>query len=608
VALAPFDVLTVHVSTPAPRGELDSPKVLGALLLEDGAIDPEGLARALTVQRETGERLGETAVRLGLIAEEAVVSALSRQLGLPRADRPLHPDPAAVRLIRGTFARQRGVVPLGLEGRVLRVASADPLNLETVDDLQFQSGRRVQIVLATREAIQEGLRSAYEGEVSALARELPALPTSPAESAFREESQAVIAAPLVRLVDLLLRRAIEGGASDLHVEQGPDEVIVRERVDGILRRVTELPAAARSSLLARVKIMAGMDISIKRRPQDGGFAFAAGKGTLSVRVSTLPVEGGEKAVLRFLDPRAAPKNLGELGFAARDLRRIRRLIRSGQGVVLATGPTGSGKSSTLFGALGELDRDRLNVVTLEDPIEYRLRGVSQVQVNPRSGLSFPSALRSILRQDPDVVMVGEIRDRETAEIAMSAAITGHLVLSTLHTIDAPSGIDRLVQMGVPAHLIAGGLSGIIRRRCAKCASAPGGCSSCHDGYRGRTGVFQVLTMSDPLREAVHQGAAAVEIRRRAEEDGMGTMSDDALRKVKRQLTTLDEVERVLGGDPGGALRCGRCGVSGAVTGIGCFQCGWPRHGVCPCGRVLLSHWRFCPQCLRKAPPTAGEAG
>ena len=305
----------------------------------------------------------------------------------------------------------------------------DPLDLATIDDLQFQSGRRVQVLVTAPSVIREGLRVAYEGEVSALARQLPASVGSREKLRVSTSPEDKGQAPLVRLVDLLLRTAIEGGASDLHVEQGAGEVVVRERIDGILRRVTELPAAARTSLLARVKVMAGMDISVKRRPKDGGFPFSVGGRTLSIRVSTLPVEGGEKAVLRILDPRAAPTDLGELGFSPEDLLRIRRLLRGGQGVVLSTGPTGSGKSSTLFGALGELDRGQLNVVTLEDPIEYRLKGVSQVQVNPRSGLTFPSALRSVLRQDPDVIIVGEIRDRETVEIAMSAAITDHLVLS-----------------------------------------------------------------------------------------------------------------------------------------------------------------------------------
>ena len=573
-----------------------------------GALDDASLELALAAQRESGERLGIAAVRIGLLHEETVANALSEQLGLPVEVGPLEPDAAAVRLVRGVFARQRKVVPLQLDGRTLRVAMEDPLDLTTIDELQFQSGRRVQPVVATPSAIQEGLRAGYEGEVSALARQLPkTLASGTPPPLGGHEADADEKTPLVRIVDLLLQRTVEGGASDLHVEQGADGVVVRERVDGILRNVTELPAAARAAFLSRIKVLAGMDISVKRRPQDGGFPLTVGDRALSVRVSTLPVEGGEKAVLRILDPRAVPADLANLGFSPEDLARIRALLGGGQGVILTAGPTGSGKSSTLFGALGELDRGALNVVTLEDPVEYRVRGVSQVQVNPRSGLTFPSALRSVLRQDPDVIMVGEIRDRETAEIAMSAAITGHLVLSTLHTIDAPSGITRLLQMGVPPHLLAGGLAGIIaqrlvRRVCARCRGSPSGCSSCRRGYRGRTGIFQVLAVSDAIREAIGSGMGESVVRRRAEDEGMRTLGDDARRKIEEGLTSEVEVGRVLGSSNGSSLGCERCAVGLPSEAAGCPACGWPRLRRCACGRSLAKSWRFCPDCLRRAPP------
>lgn len=593
-----------------PEPGSDSPQILGALLLRAGALNEAQLQMVVAAQRETGERLGQAATRIAGVDEEAVAHALSRQLGLPMDVGPLVPDPQATRLVQGAFARQRKVVPLEIDGRSLRVAMEDPLDLATIDDLQFQVGRRVRAVVATPSAIREGLRVGYRAEVSDLAKELPAFSvSSPSDRDLPDSAsgpQATHDAPLVRLVDLLLRRTAEGGASDLHVEQGPSGVVVRERIDGILRPVTELPPTARSALLSRIKVMAGMDISIRRRPQDGAFPLSMGDRTLSVRVSTLPVEGGEKAVLRLLDPRAAPSDLGKLGFASADLARIRAVLRGGQGVILATGPTGSGKSSTLFGALGELDRAQLNIVTLEDPVEYRLDGVSQVQVNPRSGLTFPSALRSVLRQDPDVIMVGEIRDLETAEIAMSAAITGHLVLSTLHTIDAPSGITRLLQMGVQPHLVAGGLAGIVaqrllRRSCGRCGGSPEGCPFCHRGHRGRIGVFQVLVITEALREAVAVGASAQTIRRRAEADGMRTMADDARRKVAEGVTTQHEVARVLGEASGGIGACDRCGASLPGEGIGCPSCGWAQTRTCRCGRVLLEQWRFCPHCLRRAP-------
>jgi len=574
-------------------------------------VEGRQLETALLAQRESGERLGEAIVRLGLATEDRVVRTLSRQLGLPFESGPLQPEPEALRTVKGAFARRRKVLPLRLSGRNVVVAMEDPLDLGTVDDLQFQTGRRVVPTLATPSALREGLRTAYDGEVSELARVLPGGRgvrggSDPAASGALSVGTAS-EAPLVRLVDLLLRRAVEGGASDLHVELGPRELVVRERIDGVLQRVTELPSAARGSLLSRIKVLAGMDISIKRRPQDGGFPFSHGGRTLSIRVSTLPVEGGEKAVLRFLDPSATPTNLRDLGFTGEDLVRVRALIGGGHGVVLTAGPTGSGKSSTLFGALGELNVPELNVVTLEDPIEYRVEGVNQVQVSPRAGLTFPSALRSVLRQDPDIIMVGEIRDRETAEIAMAAAITGHLVLSTIHTMDAPSGVTRLLQMGVPPHLVAGGLTGIVaqrlvRRTCLQCAGRAEGCPSCRGGYRGRTGVFQVLTVTEPIREAVTQGATAGDLRRLAEEAGMGTMADDARRKVEEGITSEEEVLRVLREDPGETLPCAGCGGGIPPDGRGCPHCGIPRFRNCPCGRALRRGWRYCPDCLRKAPP------
>jgi type IV pilus assembly protein PilB len=605
-------------------------RILGALLLEEGSLRPPQLERALEEQDQTGERLGEVVARLGLAPEERVARTLARQLGLPFCPPPLSPDPEAAARIRPAFARQRHVLPLRLEGRVLEVAMRDPLDLGTVDDLQFQSGHRVVPVVTTPSAILEGLRLAYEGEVSELARELPgaeprgdgsrtgggkdrgkgdggAETRRPGASERREEALAR-SAPVSRLVDLLLRKAVEGGASDIHVERGADDVVVRERVDGVLRRVAELPVGSRSAVLSRIKILAGMDISVKRRPQDGGFPFAHGGRRLSVRVSTLPVEGGEKAVLRLLDPDAAPADLGELGFGDGDLTRVRSMIQGGRGVLLTAGPTGSGKSSTLFGCLGELDREAQNVVTLEDPIEYRVPGVNQVPVDPRAGLTFPTALRALLRQDPDVIMVGEIRDRETAEIAMAAAITGHLVLSTIHTVDAPAGITRLLHMGVPPHLVSGGLAGIVaqrlvRRVCSDCGGRPEGCPRCNRGYRGRTGVFQVLAVTDEIREAVARGADLGELRRLAEAGGMGSLSQDARRKVAEGTTTPHEVARVLQGDPGDGLPCRRCGGAVSTRARGCPACGWPREKRCACGESLRDRWRYCPSCLRKAPPT-----
>ncbi|TVP76831.1 MAG: type II/IV secretion system protein [Gemmatimonadales bacterium] len=413
------------------------------------------------------------------------------------------------------------------------------------------------------------------------------------------------------LLSHLLARAIDDGASDLHLEPGPDGLLVRARVDGVLRRMELLPEAGARPLLSRLKVVAGMDIAVRRRPQDGGFPLDHRGRELSIRASTLPVDGGEKAVLRVLDPRAVPPSLDGLGLADSDLERLRHLLRAGRGVILAAGPTGSGKSSTLFGALGELDRQRLNVVTLEDPIEYRVPGVNQVQVHPRAGLTFPSALRSVLRQDPDVVMVGEIRDGETAEIAMAAAVTGHLVLSTVHTTDAPGAITRLLHMGVPRHLVAGGLAGVVAQRllrtvCTACGGgrhrSSGECRECRDGLQGRTGVFEVLTVSERLRDRVMAGAATGELRRQAREDGMGSMADDARRKVACGDTTPHEVARVLHRPAGALPPCSHCGSPLPDDARACPGCALPTRDRCRCGRVLQPGWRFCPACARPRPP------
>ncbi len=588
-----------------------SRRLLGALLVSQGALSASRLEEALLLQRESGERLGELLLRVGAAGEAEIWKSLAVQWGLPFHTPPLLPEPAALRLLPASLARRRRALPLALTPREIHVALGDPLDLSIVDEIQFRTGRRVQTIVTLPSALDATLKERYgDGVGSPSPRSLeasgsPRGPLVPHPSEPGENGGTGDGSVVSRQVEALLREAVEARASDLHVEQGRDGVVIRARVDGVLRQVAILPGEARLALLSRIKVLAGMDISVRRRPQDGGFPFRNGPRTLSVRVSTLPVEGGEKAVLRLLDPTAIPSTLGTLGLGDEDLKRLRGMIRAGRGVVLTAGPTGSGKSSTLFGALGELDRKGLNIVTLEDPIEYRVEGVNQVQVNPRAGLTFPAALRSVLRQDPDVIMVGEIRDRETAEIAMAAAMTGHLVLSTVHTIDAPGAVTRLLQMGVAPHLVAGGLSGVVaqrllRRCCFGCGGRGGACADCHDGYRGRIGVFQVLTMDQSLREEVLSGASTGELRRRAEQGGMGSMGDDARRKVAEGITTPHEVSRVLSRDPGASSPCGRCGGPIPADGVGCPACGRPSIPVCACGRRLRLEWRFCPGCLRPA--------
>lgn len=583
------------------------PKILGQLLLDDGAVAPSDLDEALESQPASGARLGDLLVRRGAVSPEAVARALGAQLGLPFAPAPLLPDGDALALVRPELARARRVVPLRATPRTLAVAMADPLDLGTVDDLRFQSGRRVEPHVATEAAVLEALERGYGDTLEGLVASLPTQLREAPEVGEDALERAIRSAPVVRLVDRILSEAVEGGASDIHVEETGGDARVRYRVDGLLRGALEIPAAARHAVLSRIKVMAGMDISVRRRPQDGRIALTHGERTLTLRVSTLPVNGGEKAVVRILDPNAAPRGLDTLGMSAADLRALRRLLGSREGVILAVGPTGSGKSTTLFAALSELDRDRQNVVTLEDPVEYRLPGASQVQVDRRAGLGFPDALRAVLRQDPDVVMIGEIRDRETAEIAMAAAVTGHLVLSTLHTTDAPGAVTRLLNMGVPPFLVVGGLTGVIaqrlvRRVCRDCAGR--GCDLCGGGHRGRTGVFQVLTMTDALRDEVSRGGATARLRALAREAGMGLFADDARRAVAEGLTTPHEIARVLHADPGASLPCHACGSAVPMGAHACPGCGRARSRRCACGAVLERGWRFCPQCVR---PVLGAA-
>jgi type IV pilus assembly protein PilB len=577
------------------------PKILGRLLAEAGIVTDEGLSLALAEQKGLRLRIGEALVSLGLATEEDVARCLAHQLSLPFAPPPLPKDPEARSLVDGTLARDRLIVPLAAGERRLRVAMADPLDLSTVADLQFQTGRRVDPVVASPGSVLAALGEEREGNLGRLVAELPEELRAHGSPGEEDLVRATRSAPVVKLVDEIFHRAVAEGASDIHVEETGADVHVRYRIDGLLRPAVDLPAASRRAVLSRIKVMAGMDISVRRRAQDGRVPLRQGDRTLSLRVSTLPVNGGEKAVVRILDPDAAPSSLDALGLSVTDRARVRALLAVGEGVLLVAGPTGSGKRTTLFAALCEMDRRRLNVVTLEDPVEYRLAGANQVQVDARAGLGFADALRATLRQDPDVVMVGEIRDRETAEIAMAAAVTGHLVLSTIHTTDAPGAVTRLLHMGVPGYLVAGGLRGVVaqrlvRRACDSCRGS--GCEACGDGHRGRTGAFQVLALTDAIRDEIVGEARTQKLRFLAREAGMGTLAGDARRALAEGLTTPHEISRLLRADPGASLPCPACDGSVPMQAFACPHCGLTRHRRCPCGRVLERGWRYCPWCVR----------
>ena len=461
-------------------------ELLGRLLLDDGVVTAEALRDAGEEQQRSGRDLGDILLRKGVVDETQLARALAAQMDIPFEPPPLRPEPPALARIDAGLARRKGVLPLRVEGRRLTVAMANALDTDTLDDLRFQSGCHVDPVVAPVSEVERAVAEAYGGELPELLDSLDrvAPDTTGVSQVLEREASA---APIVRIVDHLLTTAIDSRASDIHIETRGTGSRVRLRIDGLLATAMDLPPGSHQAAISRIKIMAGLDISVRRRPQDGGFTLRRRNTELTVRVSTIPTEGGEKAVLRLLDPGDAPRDLGSLGLATSDLERLRRLLDRGQGVLLAAGPTGSGKTTTLSGAVAELAAGKVNIVTLEDPVEYRFPGVAQMEIDRKAGVTFPSGLRAILRQDPDVILVGEVRDRETAEIAMSAAVTGHLVLTTIHTVDAPSAIVRLLEMGVPPFLVAGGLAGVVaqrlvRRVCSRCGGR---------GGRGRgNGVFR----------------------------------------------------------------------------------------------------------------------
>lgn len=580
-------------------------EILGRLLVASGALTASALDGALDEQRRSGRALGEVLLRRGLVGESQMAQALATHLDLGFVAPPLRPEKEALRKIDAALARSKGVLPLSVQGRLLTVAMSNPLDAALVDDLSFQSGCHVEAVVASPSAIEQAVVEAYGGELPELLGRLsPTLAPVPGGDVEDLEDEAT-AAPIVKIVDHIIATAMDRRASDIHIETMGEGSRVRLRIDGALVPAIELPPGTHRAAISRVKIMAGLDISVRRRPQDGGFTLNRRNAQLTVRVSTIPTHEGEKAVLRLLDPGDAPPDLSSLGLSSHDLSRLRQVLKRRQGVLIAAGPTGSGKTTTLSGAVAEIAALEINIVTLEDPVEYRRPGVAQMEIDRKAGVSFPSGLRAILRQDPDVILVGEVRDRETAEIAMSAAVTGHLVLTTIHTLDAPSAIARLVEMGVPRFLVAGGLAGVVAQRlvrklCSRCWGRDAAtCRACNDGYRGRSGVFEVLVVDDEIRTAISAGASTTELRTLARRAGMESMARDALRQVAQGVTTPHEAGQIIALTRGVAAQCTNCEAALPPGAAGCTMCGQPRVNVCRCGEPLDSRWRYCPACLRR---------
>ena len=637
-------------------------KKIGECLIQAGLISDEDLRTALAEHKRTGERVGVVLVRMNLATEKQIAKALALQLGFPYVNLGENPpDPGAVVLIPKDVALKRVCIAVALEKNLLTVAMSDPLLFSLVQDLEFQTGYRIKQVVATRGDILDSINTCYPDKALAIrgaqgaGTELAVTVTAPqgrrgagepaGETALARRSDEDVfepvsglkerseAAPIIDLVDLVVKSAIKSRASDIHVEPMEKGVLIRHRLDGLLKEVMDLPKWVHEGLIARLKIMAGMDIAEKRLPQDGRLRANAEDGTdVDFRVSTLRTLFGEKVVMRVLDHRKGVPALEEIGLSATALEELRVFLRHQHGMILVVGPTGSGKTTTLSSSLREVQSERTNIITIEDPIEYQIPGVNQTQINDKIKLTFASALRSILRQDPDVILLGEIRDGETAKIAMQAAQTGHLVLSTLHTDDAPSVVTRLADIGAEPFVIASALVGVVaqrlvRRLCVHCrrqytppadvlrsmniteadaASIPFykavGCDHCnHTGYRGRIGIYEVMRVTDKVRRLIAARATEDQIRDAAVSTGMVTLGEDGLAKVKSGVTTPEELLRVVTEVREMRTLCTQCGTAVGVDFNACPNCGKRLGGGCPhCGRALQPGWNFCPYCARSA--------
>jgi type IV pilus assembly protein PilB len=553
---------------------------LGELLLKRGDLRPEQVAQAIEQQRQQGGALSHYLVKLGFITEEDLLSYLQREYRLPVVD-PLSLDiPRDVlNLLPAAIVTKHHVIPTNLARSTLTLAMADPSNLVAINEIKFLTGYDVKVAVAAPSSVQQAIEKYYESKVnydevlSQLGNETIEVVTDREEVDVKELERATEEAPVVRLVNALLTDAIRKRASDIHVEPYEKMLRVRFRIDGVLYEIMQPPMRLKNAITSRIKVMASLDIAERRLPQDGRIKMKLGEGKeMDFRVSVLPTLFGEKVVLRLLDKSALQLDMTKLGFEESALAHFKEAIYKPYGMVLVTGPTGSGKTTTLYSALAELNKISTNISTAEDPVEFNLVGINQVQMHEDIGLNFAAALRAFLRQDPDIIMVGEIRDFETAEIGIKAALTGHLVLSTLHTNDAPSTINRLLNMGVEPFLVASSVNLILAQRLARviCTScreeteaAPHllgglgngqepftcfrgtGCPSCGGtGYRGRIALYEVMPIGDELRELVLSGASAAEIKRAAMGLGMKTLRQSGIDKARHGVTTLEEVMRV----------------------------------------------------------------
>lgn len=549
---------------------------LADLLVKVGLISPAQMTRALSIQKSTGERLWKILIKQNLLTEKQIITVMEQHLGLPFIDlNKISIDPDMSHYIPPTIAKRHNLVPVRKKANTLYIAIEDPFDFIAIEDVRMVSGMEVSPMLALGEDIRMIINQLYGNEQA-----------EKAIADFRKESNLtdvididenigdeINSAPIVRLVNSLIGRAVQERASDIHIEPFADEVRIRIRIDGRLHTILTTPKSAHAAIIARLKILGGMNIAEKRVPQDGRYETTIDSKDIDIRMSVLPMVHGEKAVLRILDRSSFLIPKDALGFTSENLEKFNQLLKNPHGIILVTGPTGSGKSTTLYTMLNEINNEYDNIITIEDPVEYLLAGLNQVQVNAKTGMTFTAGLRAILRQDPDVIMIGEIRDEETVEIAIRAAITGHLVLSTIHTNDAVSTISRLMDMGIEPYLLAASLVGIIsqrlvRRICPSCkhpyvpssfelkmmglsADHPGpfyagtGCVTCNNtGYKGRFPVHEILVVNRKLREMINDCAPIDSIRDYAVQGGMSTLQEECAKALLGGLTTFEEAARV----------------------------------------------------------------
>ncbi len=549
-------------------------KRLGDILIDAGLLTQSEMEHALNIQKRTGKKLGEVLIEERMLSEKQIIEVLEFQLGIPHMDLNKHYiDPEITRLVSEKLARRHSLIPIKIDRDKLVIAMADPLNIFAIDDVRIETGMVVEPVISTKADILNAIDQHYEKQSAEKAIEefKEQYQVDDLDEIDNEVLSVINNAPVVKLVNSIIKQAIKLQASDIHIEPFESKLRVRFRIDGDLQEIMTPAKSTHSAIVTRIKIISKLDIAEKRLPQDGRIEMEVDGKAVDLRISVLPTVFGEKVVIRILDRRGFLKSKRDIGFTDVNLSLFENIIKNPNGIILVTGPTGSGKSTTLYTVLSELNDISKNIITVEDPVEYQMEGITQVQVNTKAGLTFASGLRSILRQDPDIIMIGEIRDVETAQIAVRAAITGHLVISTIHTNDTASTVTRLLDMGIPAYLLSSSLVGVVAQRlvkrlCDSCKTAyyaedkeqqllnvkgevkiykAEGCGVCNNtGYKGRIAVHEIMSVNKEMRVLIDNGSTIDDIREASRQQGMDSLSESCSKLVLAGITTMDQMLKV----------------------------------------------------------------